>query len=401
MHIRWWILAALFASTVINFVDRQALSIVGPLLRDKLTLSNQQFSYIQTGFMLGMLCGELPQGWLMDRRGTRIGLTFAVAWWSLANALHAFGTSLVHFIGLRYWLGTGECGNYSGGNKAVARWFPLEERALAVGVFNGGAALGNVLALPAITWILLHWGWHWVFLLPSALGLMWAFWWWRLLGHAERTNPVPAGETEPAPATARLLGTRQAWGLMLCRALAGPVVQFFLFWMPEYFFRQRGMSLKEIGYSVWLPFLCGDLGSMAGGWFAGQLIRRGASVRQARLTAMAAGAACCLASLGIFGAATSTGAIALMCVVLFGHYFLSANMFTAVSDLMPQSAVGRTTALTGIAGGLSGAAFPLAVGILLDRVSYAPVFAMVAVMPALGVLALFWINRRFEQATLE
>lgn len=400
MHIRWWILAALFCSTVINFVDRQALSVVGPLLRDKLSLSNEQLSYIQTGFMLGMLIGELPQGWLMDRRGPRVGLTFAVTWWSIANALHAFAGSLAHFIGLRWWLGTGECGNYSGGNKTLARWFPTEERAFAVGVFNGGAALGNVLALPLITWILYRLGWHWVFLVPSALGLAWAFWWWRLLGRAEREHPAVSSVEETPPPTASLLQTRQAWGLMLCRALVGPVVQFFLFWMPEYFFRERHLSLKEIGYSVWLPYLFGDLGSLAGGWFAGQLIRRGAAVGQARMIAMAIGAACCLASLGIFGAATTGGAIALMCLVLFGHYFLSANMFASVADLLPQSAVGRATALTGIAGGLSGALFPFIVGRLLDSVSYAPVFALVAVMPALGLLALYLTNRGFTRAAL-
>ena len=400
MHIRWWILAALFASTVINFVDRQALSVVSPLLRDKLSLSNQQLSFIQTGFMLGMLLGELPQGYLMDRRGPRLGLTFAVVWWSLANALHAFGSSLGHFVGLRFWLGTGECGNYSGGNKTLARWFPVQDRTFAVGVFNGGAALGNVLALPLITWILLHLGWHWVFLLPSALGLLWALWWWRLLGIAEQRHPESSGATEEPPPTRLLLGTQQAWGLMLCRALIGPVVQFFLFWMPEYFFRQRGMSLQQIGYSIWLPYLFGDLGSMAGGWFAGHLMARGYSVRTARLIAMSIGGACCLASFGIFGAATAGGAIALICVVLFGHYFLSANMFAAVSDLMPQSAVGRATALTGIAGGISGALFPLLAGRLLDTVSFAPVFALVGAMPLLGVAALFLINRQFARPRL-
>lgn len=400
MHIRWWILAALFASTVINFVDRQALSVVSPLLRDKLSLSNQQLSFIQTGFMLGMLLGELPQGYLMDRRGPRLGLTFAVVWWSLANALHAFGSTLTHFIGLRFWLGTGECGNYSGGNKTLARWFPVQDRTFAVGVFNGGAALGNVLALPLITWILLHLGWHWVFLLPSALGLLWAIWWWRLLRIAEKRHPESSGATDEPPPTRLLLGTQQAWGLMLCRALIGPVVQFFLFWMPEYFFRQRGMSLQQIGYSIWLPYLFGDLGSMAGGWFAGHLMARGYSVRTARLIAMSIGGACCLASFGIFGAATASGAIALICVVLFGHYFLSANMFAAVSDLMPQAAVGRATALTGIAGGISGALFPLLAGRLLDTVSFAPVFALVGAMPLLGVAALFLINRQFARPRL-
>jgi ACS family hexuronate transporter-like MFS transporter len=354
--------------------------------------------HIQTGFMLGMLIGELPQGWLMDRRGTRLGLAFAVSWWSIANALHAFAASLGHFIGLRFWLGTGECGNYSGGNRTVARWFPGHERAFAVGVFNGGAALGNVIALPAITWIFLTFGWHWVFLLPSALGLAWAMWWWRLMGAAERRHPETAHvKNEASPDLRPILATRQAWGLMLCRALAGPVVQFFLFWMPEYFFRERGLSIKEIGYSVWLPYLFGDVGSIAGGWFSGKLILKGVPVRRARWIAMAIGAACCLASFGIFGARSTEAAIAWICLVLFGHYFLSANMFAAISDLMPQSAVGRATALTGIAGGISGALFPQLAGRWIDSVSYAPVFTMVAVMPALGALVLFWTNRRFER----
>lgn len=392
---RWWILSALFLATVINFVDRQALSVVQRQLLERLQITNEQYGYIVSAFMAGMLIGEFPQGAIMDRIGTRLGLSFAVLWWSAAQAMHAFAGSLTTFMGLRFWLGTGECGNYSGANKTITQWFPPRERAFAVGVFNAGSVVGSMVALPLLTWILLKWGWEWVFLAPSALGFAWVVYWMSVLPKV--TGPYAALD-EPSPPSAWLLGQRQVWGVMLCRLLVGPVVQFYLFWLPAYLQKERGLSLKEVGTFGWVPFLFGDLGSIAGGAVAVALIHRGWSARATRRLTMGFGAACCLASLGIFGAPNTTIAIVLISIVLFGHYFLSANMFAAISDLLPAQAVGRTTALTGIAGGISGAVFPTLTGRLVDQVSYAPVFALAAIMPLAGVLALFLLNPKFERA---
>ncbi|MDO8836519.1 MAG: MFS transporter, partial [Vicinamibacterales bacterium] len=177
-QVRWRILAMLFFVTMINFIDRQTLSVTAPKLRELFSLTNTHYGIIVAAFQLGMVVGEFPMGWLMDRRGTRIGLSFAVVWWSIANAMHAVANSVVHFSLFRFWLGTGECGNFSGGNKAVAQWFPVRERAFAVGIFNSASMIGSAVAPFLIVPLLHHYGWRVAFLVPSLLGMVWAWIWY-------------------------------------------------------------------------------------------------------------------------------------------------------------------------------------------------------------------------------
>ncbi len=410
--VRWRILALLFLVTVINFVDRQSLSVVAPLLRDSLHLTNEDYGLIVACFSFGMLSGEFPMGWLMDRRGARFGLAFAVVWWSIANCLHAFGAARWHFAALRFWLGTGECGNYSGGVKVISQWFPARERAFAIGVFNGGSMIGSIVALPLVGWLTLRFGWPYAFLIPGALGFVWVVaWWW---GYRDLAEHPGVSETErryilegreaveeSPPSSSGLLRHRQTWAIMLCRMLVGPVVQFYIFWMPEYLFRVRGMSLKSISYFGWLPFLFGDIGSMAGGAVAGYLLARGFGTARSRGITMGFGAVCCLASIGVVLAPDANLAIVWICFVLFGHTFLSANMFAAISDMFPRGAVGRVTALTGIAQGVTGMIFQYATGAIVDRYSFLPVFAMASLMPALGCLILFGLSRGLQPMGVE
>ncbi|HSP91762.1 MAG TPA: MFS transporter, partial [Vicinamibacterales bacterium] len=213
---RWWILAMLFCVTMINFVDRQTLSVTAPKLREIFSLSNTQYGIIVASFQMGMVFGEFPMGWLMDRRGARVGLTFAVMWWSIANALHAVANSILHFSFFRFWLGTGECGNFSGGNKVVAQWFPVRERAFAVGIFNSASMIGSAVA-PFLIVPLMHWyGWRIAFLVPSLMGMVWAAVWWFFYRTPEEDKGLSAAEAAyirdgappsagPAPTNAQLL----------------------------------------------------------------------------------------------------------------------------------------------------------------------------------------------------
>jgi ACS family hexuronate transporter-like MFS transporter len=411
-QVRWWILGLLFCVTVINFIDRQTLSVTAPKLREIFRLSNTQYGVIVSAFQLGMVAGEFPMGWLMDRVGARLGLTVAVLWWSVANALHATAGSLAQFAGFRFWLGTGECGNFSGGNKVVAQWFPVRERAFAVGIFNSASMIGTAVAPFLVVPIMQRFGWRAAFLVPSLLGMAWVAAWYVFYrapeDHARLTaaeaayirEDRPPGRGAPAPRNAELLRLPETWGLMICRLLVGPVVQFYIYWLPEYLYRVRGVSLTEYVFFAWVPFLFGDLGSIGGGWASGYLIRRGFSVRQARIITMGLGAALCFLSLAVVLVKTVPVALVAICFVLFGHTALSANMFAAVSDTFPSTAVARVTGLTGIAGGLSGMLFPLLTGVLVDRISYTPVFAMASLMPAVGLLVLVALAGRFQQVTL-
>ena len=361
--------------------------------------------------MFGMMVGEFPIGWLMDRIGVRGGFSFSVTWWSLAAGLHALARSALQFSIFRFWMGTGECGNFSGGMKVVSEWFPARERAFAVGIFNTGSMIGSLITPPLIVYLKLRFGWRTAFIAPSLLGFIWVVAWrWvyrPLAGHprvtAAEASYIRAGQpavAAEAPPSGVLLQHAQGWGLILCRALVGPVMQFYWFWMPEYLYRSRGLSLVAIGMFTWIPYLFGDVGSVGGGWAAGVLMRRGFTLHQARMTTMWTGAACCAMSLGVTHATTAAGAIAFICLVMFGHTWLSANMFASISDIYPEAAVGRMTALTGIAGGISGLLFPLLTGYLVDKFSYAPVFVIAAFMPAAGVLCLGLLGRKFQRVAL-
>lgn len=410
-QVRWQVLTLLFLVTVINFVHRQTFSVVAPKIRDEFHLSATDLGLIASAFMFGMMIGEFPVGWLMDRFGVRNGFSFSVIWWSLAAGLHAIARSAMQFSIFRFWMGTGECGNFSGGMKVVSEWFPAKERAFAVGVFNAGSMIGSLITPPLIVYLMLNYGWRTAFIGPSLLGFVWVAL-WRFTYRPLAENPsvteaeasyIRAGQpekrTEP-PSSLSLLEHAQCWGLILCRFLVGPVIQFYWVWMPEYLYRSRGLSLKQIGYFAWIPYLFGDVGSIGGGWIAGLLMRRGCSLYQARMITMWTGAVCCAMSMGVAQATTAAGAIGFMCLVMFGHTWLSANMFASISDLYPEGAVGRMTALTGIAGGISGTLFPIVTGFLVDHVSYEPVFLMAGIMPAAGVLCLTLLSRKYQRVVL-
>jgi ACS family hexuronate transporter-like MFS transporter len=278
-------------------------------------------------------------------------------------------------------------------------------------VFNAGSMIGSLITPPLIVYLTLHFGWRLAFVGPSLLGFFWVAVWrgfYRPLNAHPGVSPaeadyIRAGQTPAGsapPPNRVLLGHVQGWGLILCRFLVGPVIQFYWFWMPTYLYQSRGLSLEAIGWFAWIPYLFGDVGSIGGGWAAGFLMRRGMSLAAARLTTMWAGAVCCAMSIAVAGANSAGVAIGFICLVMFGHTWLSANMFAAISDIYPEGAVGRMTALTGIAGGISGLLFPLLTGFLVDRFSYTPVFLIAAFMPAAGVACLGALARRFRCITL-
>lgn len=390
---KWIVLSLLLAITIINFIDRQTLSVLAPKIRETFHLSHSAYGWIVAAFQFGMTIGEFPMGWLMDRWGVRLGFTVAVLWWSAATGLHAFARSGLHFGIFRFWMGTGECGNFSGGIKTVNKWFSREDRALGIGIFNSGSMIGSILAPPLIVFLATSFGYKIAFLVPATLGIIWVIVWRFFYREPESETHT---ETAPVISNTSLLRRRQAWAIMLCRFFVGPIMQFYWYWMPDYLYTVRGLSLMAIGAFSWIPFLMGDLGSLSGGWIAGLLMRRGFSLLRARQITMYFGAICCLASFFVVRVPHAGQALAVIGLVLFGHTFLSANMFAAVGDLFPDRAVGRATGLTGISGGISGLLFPLITGFLVDHFSYTPVFFLAAIMPLIGVILLFFVSHGLQ-----
>jgi ACS family hexuronate transporter-like MFS transporter len=256
--------------------------------------------------------------------------------------------------------------------------------------------VGATLAPPLIVYLEQHYGFRVAFLVPAALGIVWVPLWmffyrdFRLTGSAQSmTTSLPA-----------LLRQSSSWAVMLCRFFIGPVMQFYWYWIPSYLFEARHLTLIQVGFLGWIPFLLGDSGGVAGGWCAGWLQGLGFSLYNVRRITMYSSALLCLSSLAVPYIRSTAGAFLAIGIAVMADNFLSANMFGAVTDLFPDHAVGRATGLTGVAGGLSGLLFPLLTGYLVDRVSYTPVFVIVALMPLIGTALLFLVGRRYRQPQL-
>jgi ACS family hexuronate transporter-like MFS transporter len=390
---RWIILSLLFAITVINFIDRQTLSVLAPVICSIFHLSNTQYGRIVAALQFGMMSGEFPMGYLMDRWGTRLGISFAVMWWSSATAAQVFARTGTQFGIIRYWMGTGECGNFSGGVKTATRLFKPSERTLAIGIFNSGSMVGATVAPPLIVYLLHRFGFRAAFLVPSILGFLWLIAWWFVY---RREAPASREDRQPKVSLRTLLSDSSSWAVMSCRFFVGPVIQFYWYWIPSYLYSVRHMSLTQVGFISWIPFLMGDAGNVLGGWAAGILLRRGVSVPTMRRCLMFGSSLFCIASLLVPLSHGVGLALAMIGVAVCAHNFLSANMYGAITDLFPDAKVGRATGLSGVAGGLSGLLFPLLTGVLIDHFSYRPVFFLIALMPLVGVIALFTVARKYR-----
>jgi ACS family hexuronate transporter-like MFS transporter len=391
---RWIVLTLLLAITIINFIDRQTVSVLAPVLRQMLHLSNEQYGRIVAAFQFGMMSGELPMGWFMDRWGVRFGLAGAVLWWSIATGTQSLTHSGVQLGITRFWMGTGECGNYSGGVKAIYRLFAPGERTLAIGIFNSGSMLGATFAPPLIVYLAQHYGFRTAFLVPASLGLLWIPFWLFIYRDARSTE----NESSQVTSLRNLLGQSSSWAVMLCRFFIGPVIQFYWYWIPSYLYSARHLTLTQIGFLGWVPFLLGDTGGVAGGWAAGALLRRGVGIYNVRRITMYVSAAFCLCSLAVPYLTSTAAAFLAIGVAVMADNFLSANMYGAITDLFPNHTVGRATGLTGVAGGLSGLLFPLLTGYLVDHTSYAPVFILVAFMPLVGTVLLFAVGKQYRSS---
>lgn len=338
----------------INILDRQVLSVVAPVLRDRLGLSNTEYGFIIFSFLLGMTMGQLPVGVVMDRKGPRFGFSLIMAWWSAANVLHAFARSLAALSGLRFLLGLGECGTYSGGVKVIGQWFSVKERALAAGIFNGGSLLGSIVAPPLIVLITVKFGWPAAFILPGLLGLFWLIPWWKVfwepwrhpcLSESARQQATlvkkAADEHGADPRILPLLGLPEVWGVIVMRALGGPVTHFYWYWLPEYLKRERNMSMVMIGYFAWLPFFSGGLGNIGGGWFSGWLFRRGWTLDAARKAAFVLAVALCLTAMFTPMVPSSAWALFLICLASLGINCFAANLMGILTDLFPEKILAK------------------------------------------------------------
>lgn len=411
-RLRRLILLFLFLSTVINYLDRQALSVLLPTLRSELALSSAAYGMITTVFLLAYTVVQIPGGMWIDKVGTRIGFAVSIVGWSIAAVLHAFITGPITLGLTRALLGVTEAGNWPAGTKAVATWFPPKRRAFAMAAFDSGSAVGAVLAPPLVAVLALNFGWRAAFVVTGVLGFLWLAGWLRIY-HAPREHPglspedrlelaeelgaAPSQRPSFGDALRRIVGERQLWGLMLTRLMATPVWWFYVFWLPDYLSKGRGFSLKEIGFYGWIPYLTVDLGKILGGLASDTLLARGRSATFARKSVMVVGALAMLGGIQVVHAPSAAAAVAWVCLATLGFGMWSANILALHADVFPPETMATAMGSTLMAASLSGAAFTFFVGQAVDRAGYSPVFWSVAVLPLAACVALFLVMGRVER----
>ena len=374
---RWLVCALLFLATTINYIDRQILSLLKPILDTELGWSNQEFGKVNAAFQGAYAVGLLLFGAFVDRFGTKIGYAVSISAWSLAALGHALVASVSGFFGARIALGLGEGGNFPSAIKGVAQWFPRKERAFATAVFNSGANVGAIVAPAVVPWMAFTWGWRSAFIAAGVAGFAWLLLWLPLY-RRPRANDLPQDEPGPTSsdqvggATGRkvgwrtILGHRQAWAFIVAKFLTDPVWWFFLIWLPDYFKKTRALDIKSSWVHLVSIYAIVTVLSIAGGWVTGYLTRRGHSVSAARKMTMLA-CACAVLPILLVTRTSDWGAVLLIGLAGAAHQAWSANLFTSASDMFPEGAVGSVVGLGGMAGSLGGILFPIYSGQLLDR----------------------------------
>ena len=375
---RWLMIGLAFLATVINYLDRQTLSVVAPQLSIEFQMSEETYGLILAAFMLAYTVMNGVSGPLLDRLGTRLGYALCVAWWSTAAALHGLARGPWSLGLFRFLLGMGEAGNWPAAVKVVAEWFPPRERAFASGLFNSGAAIGAIAAPPLVAALVLTLGWPAAFVAVGAAGYLWLAAWWLLY----YTPAQVRRETQTPPATPwRLLRTRFLASLTLSKVFLDPVWYFYIFWFPKYLHSVHGLDLEQIGKTGWIPFLAADLGNLIGGALTGLFIRFGVSVPAARKIMIAMSALLMTAAIPAAYATNVAQALLLVSVAAFGYTSYNANALALPADVFPKNMVGSIWGLASLGSGLGGMLFSWLSGRVIDAYGYTPVFVGYGVMP--------------------
>jgi ACS family hexuronate transporter-like MFS transporter len=392
---RWGVAILLFLSTVINYIDRQTLSVLAPTLTKELGISDQQYSNILTAFLAAYTVMYAGSGFLVDRWGTRFSLGLFMVWWSAANSLHALVRGPWSLGAFRFLLGAGESGNFMAAFKGVSEWYAPKDRAFINGLIQAGASVGAVVAPPVVTVLASHYGWRMAFLATGALGLFWLIPWVLVTRRAEAL-PLPEG---PRRQWTEMLRYRQTWGLLAARFLSDPVWWFYLFWLPKYLVDQRGFTVAEMGMLAWMPYLTADAGSLVGGWLSGQLIRRGWTPVDARRAWMLPFAALMPLSMAVGFVESRTVSLALICIVTFAHMGWKTNQATLTNDIYPREVVGTVAGLLAFGNGMGGTIFTALTGWMVVNFSYASVFVLMGLLHPISYLIVRWLVRTPLQTT--
>ncbi|WP_260706585.1 MFS transporter [Edaphobacter flagellatus] len=394
-HLRWWMLGFAFTATVINYLDRQALSVAAPVLRAEFHLRSLSYAHIVFAFLLAYTLMNGISGLLIDRLGTKIGYGLFVAWWSLSALLHSFAQGSTSLGMFRFLLGLGEAGNWPGAVKIVAEWFSPNERSTASGIFNSGSAVGAILAPPIIAFMLLHYGWRSAFAIVGAAGFVWLVAWIFLY-----RSPVSGKEIQATPLPYKsLLRSRFVWTFTISKIFFDPVWYFYTFWFPEYLSHGRHFDMASIGRYGWIPFFIAGLGSALGGLLSRGLLACGSTITVARKTAVSIAAIMMLAAIPSVLVQSAVTSIALISLAMAGYTAGLANMLAMPADVVPPDRVAFVYGFASMGSGFGGMIFTLLTGWLIDHYSYAPAFFLFGLIPiACSLILWLWMGSLESQS---
>jgi len=418
--LRWWVIVLIALATIINYIDRQALSVLWPdiveeMFPDESALERKQiYANISIVFVFAYAFGQAIFGKIFDWVGTRLGFVLSIGVWSLATVAHAFAQGVLSLSIFRAILGVAEAGNWPGAAKGNAEWFPTKERALAQGIFNSGAAIGGIIAIPLIAYLTVYFSWQMVFVFVGALGFLWLVPWIILVKAPPGSHPwiskeereyiltgqrrvddngdvTSDDEEEYNPSTGELLSRKQSWGVIIASAAIDPIWWLFVFWIPIYLNEVYGMDVKAIGIYGWVPYV----GAMFGAWFGGLLaqnrLKAGWNTDKTRKLTITLG---CLIMLPALLAMANPGepviAVLIMAVILFGFQTAIGNVQTLPSDLLGKKAVGTLSGFSGMAAKLGAVGLTSLVPILTADGNYTPAFVIGASL-AIIAMAAVWI----------
>ena len=416
--LRWWVIVLIALATVINYIDRQSLSVLWPeivqdLFPDQSSFERKQiYANISVIFVFSYAFGQAIFGKIFDWVGTRMGFVLAIGVWSLATAAHALAQGAMSLAFVRAILGVAEAGNWPGAAKSNAEWFPTKERALAQGIFNSGAAIGGIVSIPMIAFMTIFFSWKMVFVLVGLIGLLWLIPWMVLVKAPPEKHPWlteevreyiltgqkdseasgdDANEEEYVPTTTGLLSHKQSWGVIISSAAIDPIWWLFVFWIPIYLNEVYGMDVKSIGIYGWVPYV----GAMLGAWFGGLLaqnrMKAGWNVNKTRKFTITLGCVIMLpALLAMANPGAPVVAVLIMAVILFGFQTAIGNVQTLPADLFSGKTVGTLAGFSGMAAKLGAVGLTSLVPWLTADGNYTPAFVIGASLAIIAMLSI-WI----------
>jgi ACS family hexuronate transporter-like MFS transporter len=410
---RWVICAMLFAATSINYVDRQIIGVLKPTLQLEFGWTESSYGDLVFWFQAAYASGYLGFGRVIDKIGARLGYAAVVTLWTAAHIAHALVSSIGGFIAVRFALGLGESGNFPAGLKAIAEWFPKQERALATGIFVAGTNVGAIITPLIVPFITYRWGWRAAFIVTGSFSLVWLVLWLKIYRRPHEHSKVSAGElafinsdssVNVGPPRAvtdmtwrTLLRVPETWAYALARFLIDPIWWMFLFWLPDFFAKRYNLDLAHFGPPLVVVYLVSDVGSISGGWLSSRLIRLGYTVNRARKVTMLLASVLVVPVMFAMHADNLWLAVAIVGVATAGHQAFSATLYTFPSDVFPKQAVGTVVGIGGTAGAIGGMLMAKYAGWVLDGVgSYTPIFIVAGTVYILALIVVHALSPRLR-----